>query len=626
MEVNMKEVVRKSPLALAAVLVVLVLGMAGSAGAVNPKPIATGLSGAIGAALDEVNGNLYFVDYNGGELIRLELNPDCLDLDKPDLCPIFPVVGGFSHPEDVALDLGAGLAYVTTRDTPGSGALYRVDLATNTKTLVTFNLGAPQQLVVRPASGKAYTVGYNDGRLRQIDLATGVKIPLFTGLDHPVGIAVTADERFAYVSEQGTTNVISMIDLALGVKVADVAGGLVAPFFLSWADGIGSSVYMPQRNPINDVIKVDLATGTPFPVFTGLPLSPSAAVVSSLGNRLFITTNSEVLVGSIGPDPTLHPDLMGIGHLSVSEIDRHGMGYANSHNGYFQNAPFGGTLSIFANLTNFAAGGAEYYRFLVAKPGGGGLDPVTINWGTQKWDPTPPGAYKPFTVKPEPGKDFYKIPDEYKTGDAAWWYPPFLIMRYPTAENGMYQLTLEVLDAGEAVIGTYSKQIFVDNIPPEVDVHNIYQCPSTGSICTKDIKPCDIVNGSDPAFLTSNRFAFKITARDNEGHLRRYRLYGMYGDNQHIDFAFERYRDFAAGSPALGWTPIYWLGPKTEMTEPKELTCNCAYTIYLYAWSRTTNGWGYLHQQYVDYHKSFTLNHVSDPPEPWNLPSCYTGP
>jgi hypothetical protein len=625
MEVNMKEVVRKSPIALAAVVVVLIIGMTGTAGAINPKPIATGLSGAIGAALDEVNGYLYFVDYGAGELKRLELNPDCMDLDKIDMCPVDLVVGGFSHPQDVALNVGAGLAYVTTKDTPGSGALYRVNIAAKTKTLVTFNMGAPLQIVVRPTAGKAYTVSYYDGRLREIDLATGVKTPLLTGLDHPAGLVISNDDRFAFVSEQGVSNQIVMIDLALGTEIPPpVATGFTAPLYMSWADGINSSLYIAQSNPLNEVTKVDLSSGTLIPVFSGLPPGLSAAVANLTGDLLFITTSNDIFLGSVGINPTLHPDLMGIGHLTVTEIDRYGNGYANSDDGYYRNAPFGGTLSIFANLTNFAAGGADFYRLRVSK-NGGPFDAVAINWNTKKWDPTPPkGAYKPITVKPVAGQDYYEIPIEYTDGRAAWWYHPFQIIKYPTGENGLYQLELEVLDGSAAVIGTYSLQIQVDNLRPEADIHNIYQC--NGASCTTEVFPCDIVNGDLPRFSTSNEFAFKITARDNEGHLRRYRLYGMYGDNDHIDIVFERYRDLTVGAVPGPYTPILWHGPNMAMTAPRALTCNCAYTFYLYAWSRTTNGWGYLHKEYVDYHKSFTLNHTSVPVQPWNLPSCYTPP
>ncbi len=609
----MKEVFRRSHLTLAAALVALVFGTAGSAGAVNPKPIADGLSGAIGAALDEVNNQLYFVEYNTGALKRLELTPACLDLNTATTCTIHPVASGFSHPEDVAIDVGSGVAYVTTRDDPGTGALYRVDLGTGSKTLVTFNLGAPQQLVLRAAAGKAYTVGYNDGRLRQIDLATGVKTPLATGLDHPVGITVTGDDRFAYVTEQGGTNAISMVDLALGVKSAPISGGLTAPFFLAWADGIESSVYMAARNPLNQITKIDLATGDQFPVFTGLPFHPSAAVVNATETKLFITTDSKIMIGEIGLDPTAHPDLMGIGLISISEIDSNG--YANSFNGYYKNAPFGGTLSIFANLSNFWTMGARYYKLSVSK-NSGPVEAITRNWGTRKWDPTPPKpAYKPFTVTPISGTDKYEIPSEYGATNAAWWYPPFLIMKYPTAENGVYEIFLDIyVSTASASMGTYSVLIKVDNSKPIVNIHNIYQHNLCGTTpCPVEVIPCDIVQ-HDPAdplnrFTTSNEFTFKITAKDAEGHLRLYRLYGMFGDNDHIDIVQDTYNAHVGAGPP--YVPLLWHGVDRATTAPKTLTCNCAYTFYLYAWSRTTDGYGYLHRDYVDYHKSFTLNQPS---------------
>jgi hypothetical protein len=155
--------------------------------------------------------------------------------------------------------------------------------------------------------------------------------------------------------------------------------------------------------------------------------------------------------------------------------------------------------------------------------------------------------------------------------------------------------------------------IQVDNLRPVADIHNIYQCSSDTGPCTSEIKPCAIVTSGD------NHFAFKITARDNEGHLRRYRLYGMFGDNQREDVVYLRYRDLVAGAAPGPYAPVLWYGPNMELTAPKELTCNCAYTFYLYAWSRTTNGWSYLHKEYVDYHKSFTLDLATQS-------SCYTGP
>jgi DNA-binding beta-propeller fold protein YncE len=574
----------------ALMVAIAAIGLAGPAEAAAPKPIASGLHGAIGTALDEANTRLYFVEYNTGQLKYLELTPTCVSPALPAMCTIHPVASGFSHPEDVALDVDAGVAYVTTRDLPGTGGLYRVNLTTGAKTLVAFNLGAPQQLALRARAGKAYTVGYDDGRLHQIDLATGVKKALATGLDHPVGIVVTDDDSLAYVTEQGAKNAITRIILSTGAK-SSVVGGLTAPFFLAWTDAAHASVYLVERDPANRVSRVDVATGGKTATFTGLPFRPSAVAVGSAGAALFITTDAEIVLGSLGLDPTVHPDFMGIGLISVSEIDA--TGRANTIDGYYKDAPFGGTLSIFANLTHFKRDlHAGFYRLTVSK-NGGAAQAITLPWSTQKWDPTPPNpAYKPYPVSVVSGTEMYEIPNEYATGDAAWWYPPYLIVKYPTAENGTYDFTLTIhaTSAGPA-LGTFTKRVLVDNTPPTVNIHNIYQC--SGGVCTQEVLPCDIVT-------TGNQFAFKISAWDPEGHLLNYGLYGMYGNNCEIGVTSDTYESHVATSHPS------WNGVSMMTTSPKALPCNCAYTMYLYAWGRTTNGYGYL--QYVDYHKSFTLN------------------
>jgi hypothetical protein len=620
----MREVFRRAQWAL--VIVLVAFGFAGPVAAAPPKTIANGLHGAIGAALDETNKRLYFVEYATGWLKYLELTPVCLAPTTPAMCPIHNVASGFMTPEDVALDVDSGVAYVTTRSVPGTGALYRVNLATGAKTLVTFNLGAPQQLVLRARAGKAFTVGYDDGRLRQIDLGTGAKKALATGLDHPVGIVVTADNALAYVTEQGATNAISRITLGTGVKTP-VLAGLTAPFFLAWADEAGASIYLAERDPANRVSRVDLATGVKTVTFPALPARPSAVAVGSGGATLFITTDAQIVLGNLGldPDPLVHPDFMGIGLISVSEIDADGR--ANSFDRYYKNAPFGGTLQIFANLTHFKRDLHHgYYKLKVAK-NGAAPEPITLAWSTQRWDATPPSPrYKWVTIAPLTGTDAYEIPAEYGTGDAAWWYPPYLIVKYPTAEDGTYDFTLTLHDSPMgAQVGTFTKRILVDNTPPTVEIHNIYQqqtTPCTTPSCQQEVFPCDIVSSSDPShrFTSSNDFTYKITAHDTGGHLLNYGLYAMHGCNCTAGIESDTYNAHAVALPPLlpggppRYTPILWPGVSTKRTSPNALPCNCAYTVYLYAWGRTTNGYGYL--QYVDYHKSFTLN------QPAPFPRC----
>ena len=55
----------------------------------------------------------------------------------------------------------------------------------------------------------------------------------------------------------------------------------------------------------------------------------------------------------------------------------------------------------------------------------------------------------------------------------------------------------------------------------------------------------------------------------------------MFGDNQHINIVQDNYN--AHVGPGPPYVPLYWYGVDRETTAPKTLTCNCAYTFYLYA-------------------------------------------
>jgi DNA-binding beta-propeller fold protein YncE len=173
--------------------------------AATQTTIVSGLNSGVGVAVDESKMQLYYVEYNGGTLKRINLPPSCVMTGTPSCSStVTTIASGFTHPEDVQMDMAHGLAYVTTRDDSGTtGALWRVNTATGIKSMVTFNLGAPQQLALDIANKQAYVVGYDDGRLRRINLYTGSKTPVFMGLAHPVGLAITKDAKFAYVTEQG---------------------------------------------------------------------------------------------------------------------------------------------------------------------------------------------------------------------------------------------------------------------------------------------------------------------------------------------------------------------------------------------------------------------------------------
>src|SRR5664279_1689169 len=249
--------------------------------------MANGVAAGIGIAWDPVNANIYYVEYGAGTLKRIHINAGC-DLTSPATCPTTTVASGFTHPEDVALDVDHGLAYVTTRDDLGTtGVLWRVDLASGTKTMVTFNLGAPQQIALDTPTNTAYVIAYDIGKLWKIDLTTGAKAAVMTGLGRPVGLAITADRTRAYVTEQMPAQ-LAEIDLATHVRIRNVVTGLTSPFFLSWTDPAQYALYLVERDPANDVLRVDLPSSTATPVITGLPNRPSGIAVNLMAGAVYV--------------------------------------------------------------------------------------------------------------------------------------------------------------------------------------------------------------------------------------------------------------------------------------------------------------------------------------------------
>lgn len=74
-----------------------------------------------------------------------------------------------------------------------------------------------------------------NGRLFRIDLPTGAKTTILSGLQNAVGVVLSADRQFAYISEQTTgpdQGRISRFQLSNGQR-HPVVTGLTAPFFLT---------------------------------------------------------------------------------------------------------------------------------------------------------------------------------------------------------------------------------------------------------------------------------------------------------------------------------------------------------------------------------------------------------
>lgn len=566
--------------------------------AATMTPIVSGQNGPRGVALDEQNNYLYFVEHDGGTLNRIDISPGST----------FPnsefIVGGFSAPEDVALDVEGGFAYVTTKDLenhpPNTGALWKVDISTGSKTLRTFNLKAPKQLVLDLPNNQAYTVSSGDGKLRRIDLTTGSKNIIYTGLDQPVGLAITTDGQYAYVSEQGT-NQISKIDLSLGSQVEVIASGLMTgPFFLAWTDSSEDSLYLVEQSP-QKVSRIDLLTLEKYDVLnpmTSVTDIPSGIAVNAQGTSVYLSIGNEIrkyyLVDLEGPI------FMGVGNVPASCIDE--FGFATTNPGYFfkvKDSPFGGTLNIFANLSGFLAEGATHYAVLVQKETEA-PEYLDHSWIMYKWNNSEL-RYDPVTVEPNTdivnGVPLYEIPAQPQ-----YWYPAFLFMRWPSGENGLYTFTVKLYKPNNNLIDTSDEQslkIRVDNTPPTALINEIWQVvlPLENLDNDNPIETCEIVNTGD------KRYYFNITAYDSEQHLLSYKLYAIWGNNQSATIFTDSYNNHVSAAPGYHWFGV--INENIRDDDPWNAICDCAHTFCLRVKKRTTNGYGYILRR--DYHQSITI-------------------
>ncbi len=614
-----KRILKQRPLFASTLLLAVTVffaGLGSSYAAPATDIVPGGLNQARGTALDQSNNHLYFVEHNTGKLKRVTLySPHTVDI----------IASGFNTPNDVELDLPHGKAYITQED----GILYGINIGSvigssvvgppivvGISNIITFNMGAPQQLVLDLSNNQAYTVGNSDGILYRVDLSTGVKAALFSGLNHPVGLVITADRQFAYIAAQGGAAKIVKVDIDTGVLVEDVVtSGMNTPAFMAWTDLTQGSLYVVQRppSPFHKVLRVDLSStpATPYSVVTnaeGLATQPWGISVANASTPLYVTTGQRVqkadLMGLTGNI------FMGVGHVPSTDIDSDG--YATTAPGYFyrvKNAPFGGTLNLFMNLENFRSWGASHYEVLV--DGGGGAVPVSnVTWKTNKWNDVDK-KYKPFTMAPDPDDAVhskYEIPIDGGTYNPGLWNPTYFALRWPSGDNGLYTFTVALYQkAGTtftpiaipaAMVPLNEMVLRIDNTPPTVNLNNIYQKkPPT----VKEIESCVIVGDG------LNQFLFNITANDAEGHLYSYGLTGLYGNNKYLPIYSDSYGKHINPPPAP-YLPVHWSGAVniTVPATPKAVPCNCAYTFYLWAWGRSINGYNRI--QYVKYHKSITVH------------------
>ena len=524
------------------------------------------------------------------------------------LKPRYQVLGtGYNQPEDIKITSDEAHAYVTER----TGNLLRVTLANANRvnaTVVSSGMTAPQQMFLDEPHNRAYVVEFADpGRLFRIDLSTGVKTTLISTLHNAVGVLLSADLQFAYVTEQSGpgAGTLSRINLSNSVREVLVTG-LTAPFMLSWSDPGESGILIPERDPANRITRANLAVApvTTAAIATAVSVRPSSVQVVS-SDRLVVCANTEVDLINLSSSVFVAtgPMLLGVGHVPVSRISRHNPvdpnvdGYADTtvDPSYFfqvKDSPFGGTLPIMFNHDNAFLIGARYYRLFV--DGSEPLETLT----DYLWS-TPANSFVAQNISPT-AVSYYPV-----RSPAQLWYNHWLAYLLYTGalSNGVHTIGVKLFSATvpAAEIGTINDPgrtmvVRIDNGLPQASIDVIRH---DGGV----VGTCGIVSSG------SDAFTFDIVALDAEQHLLSWSLSALWGDNKSKAVDSDSYSNHVAVNKKWAGisatVPVVAPSPWHATVAGDPTSTRCAHTFYLGVWDRVIDGWNYIH--YSDYHKSITI-------------------
>ena len=321
--------------------------------------ILTGLSGAGGCDFLSSTGELFYVEFSGNFSKTVPLSP------------AHTVIGtGYTNPEDIELSADGVHAYITER----SGDLVKVSLSAPNRasaTVIASGMMAPQQMSLDEAHDTAYVVEYAPtGHLYKINLTSGTKTAIPATVNNAVGLAITSDRQYAYVTEQ-TPGRIRKIRLSDGFATV-IVNGLTAPFFLSWGDPAEASLLVAERDPANRVTRVDLSTNTTSLVAGGFSSRPGAVALLS-PSRMLVHGETTLSIVDFLPFLPTGPLFMGFGFIPFDKViqppgPNEGLADTTIPSGYFyqvKDTPFGGTLPIMINYPAATALGATHYRITV---------------------------------------------------------------------------------------------------------------------------------------------------------------------------------------------------------------------------------------------------------------------
>ncbi|MBV8811060.1 MAG: hypothetical protein JO033_20520 [Acidobacteriaceae bacterium] len=414
-----------------------------------------------------VAGDVFAVRTTQGNFAKVKVTTYGYDLQIQwvtyKLASGYSVLGtGYTNPEDVKISRDNSHAYITER----SGDLVRVSLANANRsaaTVIASGMTAPQQIALDEAHNAAYVVEYAvTGNLWRIDLVSNTKTAILSNLNFAVGLALSPDLQYAYISEQTTgpdKGRVSRFRLSDGARQL-VVNGLTAPFDLTWADDGYTSLFVTERDPANRVTRISLSTKT-SQVVSGVAFRPSSVTLANQGLML-VCCDQMIEAINLSPFQAAGPLLMGIGFIPFDKVTAAGLADTTVDPSYFyqvKNTPFGGTLPILINYQRAANDAASYYRIKV--DGVVRMD----TWTDEKWNGTQyvSQTTAPVIVAGQPG--YYPV---HPISELFLWMNPTLgsLLNSTNLSTGLHTISIDFVNGtGTIVESSTPLTIYVDNNP-----------------------------------------------------------------------------------------------------------------------------------------------------------------
>ncbi len=201
---------------------------------------------------------------------------------------------GFKFPVGLALSASGNTAYVGEAH---GGQITAVNLSTGEKTAVVTGLTSLDGMTLNAAGDTLYLCQREAGVFAKVDLSSGLLTPIVTELDGPGSAVLSGDQTTAYVTETGGGRLLA-IDLATKRVLPPIAIGLDSPQGLT-LNGVGTTAYVAELHR-SDLTIIDLQGGGFYHLGSGL-VDPAGVAIQSPSGCTSDFLSVDPLSGTLPP-------------------------------------------------------------------------------------------------------------------------------------------------------------------------------------------------------------------------------------------------------------------------------------------------------------------------------------